>query len=380
VTVSSSIGDEMARLRAMPGPAWTTGTGDPREPEYDDEEPDDYDTEPVGPHRPSVATAASAIDRHAGSRVDWSTFWDRDDTVSDWLCEPFLAKGRGHALYAPAKTGKSLLTLAVVAGLATGRPVLNQPAGPPVNVLYIDMEMTEDDLYERLDDLGYGPDDDLSHLHYYVLPSLFPLDGPVGGEEVVDMARVGDDRLVVIETTARATSGKENDADTLRAFYSYTGRPLKAEGRTLLRTDHAGKDAEKGQRGTSAKADDVDVVWRMSVRDGNQFRLDATHRRMNWVPAAVDLVQHADPLRYVTTTGTWPDGTAEIAKRLDLAHVPLDAGRPTAQRMLTEAGFEHGRTLVLAAAMRYRRTPNYMGTGAGNSANDDHGNSEAEQW
>src|SRR5262249_44777671 len=111
-----------------------------------------------------------------------------------------------------------------------------------IDVVYFDLEMTSDDLYERLEDLGYGPDDDLSHLHYYVLPSLYPLDGAVGGEEVVEIARYHEAEAVVIETTARATKGAENDADTLRAFYSYTGRPLKAEGRALLRTDHAGKD------------------------------------------------------------------------------------------------------------------------------------------
>ena len=36
---------------------------------------------------------------------------------------------------------------------------------------------------------------------------------------------------------------------------------LKEAGIALLRIDHAGKDLTRGQRGTSAKRDDVEVVW-----------------------------------------------------------------------------------------------------------------------
>jgi hypothetical protein len=59
--------------------------------------------------------------------VDWNDFWNESDE-GDWLAEPFLARGRGHVLYAEAKQGKSLMALAVAAALATGRPFLDQPA------------------------------------------------------------------------------------------------------------------------------------------------------------------------------------------------------------------------------------------------------------
>jgi hypothetical protein len=300
--------------------------------------------------------APPSVTRHASTLVDWSTFWQREGGAGDFLVDPVLARGRGHALYAPAKTGKSLFGLFVAAALATGRHVLNQPSGPPVDVVVFDLEMTEDDVFERLGEMGYGPDVDMSHLHYYVLPSLWPLDGALGGEEACEIARYHEAQAVIVDTAARAVAGKENDADTMRAFYAHTGRHLKAEGRALLRIDHAGKDLDRGQRGSSAKADDVDVVWRMTARDGGRYRLDATHRRMDWIPPSVELQQHTDPLRFLPADDSWPAGTKELAERLDLAGVPVGAGRPTARQMLKDAHLDGGRNDLLAAALRYRKT------------------------
>ena len=121
--------------------------------------------------------------------------------------------------------------------------------------------------------MGYGPDDDLAHLHYALLPPLAPLDGRAGGDDVVARAAACEAELVVIDTFGRAVSGDENEADTVRAWYRLTGQRLKADGRAFLRIDHAGKDLERGQRGTSAKNDDVDIVWRLNRLDAGGFRL-----------------------------------------------------------------------------------------------------------
>ena len=75
-----------------------------------------------------------------------------------------------------------------------------------IDVLYLDYEMTEDDLAERLESMGYGPDTDLSHLHYALLPSLPGLDQPEGGRAVVDLARSVGAQLVIIDTSSGPTS------------------------------------------------------------------------------------------------------------------------------------------------------------------------------
>lgn len=257
-------------------------------------------------------------------RIDWAAFWAAEDDESNrWLLEPLFARGRGHAIYAGAKTGKSYVVLAACAALATGQPFLAHPGGDPVEVLYVDYEMTEDDLRDRLEEFGYGPGDDLSHLHYVLLPSIEGLDTEEGGAALVAAAVAVGAELVIIDTTGRAVEGEENSADTFRAFYRHTGLGLKQAGIAFARLDHAGKDPGKGQRGSSGKNDDVDVVIQMTNVD-NGKRLKATHRRMGWYPAQTD-IQVIDG-KFSTSPRMYSAGVAKLAAAFDEWGVPLDMG------------------------------------------------------
>jgi hypothetical protein len=255
-----------------------------------------------------LEAAAERIEAAAGTEpspnpfiaalIDWPAMWANEDVGHDWLVEPVLARGRAHALYAPAKAGKSLLALEIAASVASGRAAFHQGTAEPRNVLYCDFEMSETDVRERLENYGYGPDDNLDGFRYALLPASAPLDTAAGGEALVEAARLVEAELVVIDTLSRVLDGEENSADTLRAFYQHTGRPLKAAKVTLLRVDHAGKNLEKGARGTSAKNDDVDVVWQLTRRTDAELTLKATHRRFTWVPELVTLTIREDPLRH----------------------------------------------------------------------------------
>src|SRR5205085_187345 len=79
----------------------------------------------------------------ASYELDWTKlFAHTGDDDARWLVEPFLAAGRGHALYAPAKVGKSFLALHVAAAIATGRACLYNPAAARCAVVYVDYEMS----------------------------------------------------------------------------------------------------------------------------------------------------------------------------------------------------------------------------------------------
>jgi hypothetical protein len=311
---------------------------------------------PVGTTPPPEVEDTPESDYDAQLRaqlVDWPTFWLRDSTEAQWLAEPVFAEGRAHAVYAPGGTGKSLFSLWVAAALATGRQGLD---GDPLRrrrVLYLDYEMTQDDLMERLSAMGYDESCDLSWLRYALLPSLPPADAPEGGKAIARMAQLVDAELVVLDTFSRAVSGDENDADTVRAFYRWTGLHLKAEGRAFVRIDHAGKDIEKGQRGTSAKNDDVDVVWQMVKADGG-FKLTAKKRRMGWVPETLALLQYDSPsLHYRVADDVDPAGTEAVVADLDALKVPPSVSSRKAEHALREAG-KGARTIVVRAAQRRR--------------------------
>ena len=290
-------------------------------------------------------------DEDASAVIDWPAFWSRKHSEEDWVYPDVLARGRGHSMYAEHKQGKSLLALCMAAKLATGEA--------PVVVSYLDFEMTEADVFDRLSDMGYGPETDLSRLSYALLPSFPPLDRPDGGLalqrhlDAVQAKWPEHHLVVVIDTISRAVCGEENSADTFRDFYAYTGIQLKRRGATWLRLDHAGKDSDRGQRGSSSKGDDVDVIWHLKQTE-NGVTLHRHRARMSWVPERVTLKLNESPLSYVPFSfGDWPIGTGEVANILDRLKVPLNATRREAATSL-RAIDEGRRNELVTAALRFR--------------------------
>lgn len=285
-------------------------------------------------------------------RIDWSSFWEQERHDVEWLIADVLARGRGHAFFAWQKTGKSLLLLALLTEL-----VLRDPN---VVILYFDYEMTEADVYERLCDMGHGPKTDFSRLYYDLLPDMDPLDTRQGAATLlrtvdeVQQAHPGKHLVVVLDTMGRAVSGEENSADTIREFYRHTGLGLKKRVVTWARLDHAGKDREKGQRGTSAKGDDVDIVWRIEKQDGGLI-LNREAARMSWVPAKVAFQIVQEPsLHFSYSPQVWPVGTQELMTLLDDLKVPVGCTIKMARDALTKAEIKR-RNTVLSAAVRARK-------------------------
>jgi len=309
------------------------------------------EAEEMGQTAPGTSAAGETQAFVGGPFIDWSRFWDRDHDQAEWVFEDVLARGRGHALYATHKEGKSLFMLYIVAKMATGNA--------PIVVIYLDYEMGQDDVYDRLESMGYGHDSDLSRLQYALLPSLPPLDTVAGATELTEIVdRVHDEwpdhhTVVVIDTISRAVSGEENSSDTFRDFYACTGIELKRRGITWARLDHGGKDPTKGQRGASGKGDDVDLVWKLA-RTENGVCLHRELSRMHWVPEKVTFGLTEEPLKYRRLTDDWPAGTDDTANLLDRFELPLDASVRGAQAVLKAAG-EGRRQMVIRAALRWRR-------------------------
>ena len=232
------------------------------------------------------------------------------DDTTQWLIEPIIPAHKSVALYAAGKTGKSLLALDIVAAAASGRPILGgAPLEAPIHILYVDQEMTENDLTERLHSLGYTQRDPTlkQHFHYSQLYPWPPLDTKPGGDELLDLALDVGAQLVVLDTLIRTVSGEENSADTIKDFYRHTGMALKKAGIALLRIDHAGKDLTRGQRGTSAKNDDVDVIWLLkeapgSLPDKTMLNLVSTSR-VKWIQEDIHITRNeGQPLTHVVPT------------------------------------------------------------------------------
>lgn len=283
--------------------------------------------------------------------IDWEALYKRENDAA-WLVEDVWPDGRQLHIFAARKTGKSLVMLWIAACLAAGRDPFTGRRQDRVRVIYLDYEMTEDDLLERVEEMGFEPDD-LTELRYYLWPALAPLDTPEGGRTLLAMVHRDEARAVVLDTVSRVVEGEENSNDTFRALYRNTGLHLKAEGVALARLDHEGHEGGRS-RGASAKADDVDVVWQLKATDdGLAFIKKAA--RMSWVPERVDLVRRTEPLEFKRTMNSWPAGTREKAEQLDRLDVPLDASKRAAREAIKAAGESPGRDVVLLKALVYRR-------------------------
>jgi hypothetical protein len=294
--------------------------------------------------------------------VDWHRLFDGAPDDVDWLVPDLIARGQSYSLVSPAKAGKSLLMLDLAAAIASGRPALGNPPQTPVRVLYVDHENSRDDLAERLRDMGYSPAD-LANLRYLSFPTMPPLDEPAGGHDIVAVAEHHRAELVVLDTVARVVAGEENSADTYRNLYRHTLAPLKAARRAVVRLDHRGKGTNTSARGSSAKNDDVDVVWQLNQSpgpDGEAYvTLKCERQRGSAHPDQIHLMREPNPhLRHIARP---PDLSLSERERIGQCieamkqiHLPADTGARKARVALRERGHKFGNTII-AAAVKARK-------------------------
>lgn len=328
-------------------------------------EPDDYRRN----GSPGSSAKMPAHQRYPA--LDWSLVFDGAPDDIDWLVPDMIARGQSYSLVSPAKAGKSLLMLDLAAAVAAGRTALGNRPQKPARVLYVDHENSRDDLIERLRDMNYGPGD-LGNLRYLSFPTMPPLDGPAGGLDIADLAAHHDAELVVIDTVARVVAGEENSADTYRNLYRHTLSPLKAEGRAVVRLDHEGK-GRTGARGSSAKNDDVDVVWQLNQLlddDGEVLiRLKLERQRGSSHPDHLLLRRETNPLlRHVlrpdALTPSQAQRIGECVDALIRLRLPADTGSRKARVGLREQGYRFGNDTIAAAVKARKAAATFPETAA----------------
>lgn len=289
---------------------------------------------------------------HRHFPIDWEASWNRDYSM-DWLADGLWPLGKHLHLFAAAKSGKSLLMLWIGASIAVGRDPFTGAAIPARIVAYIDREMTEQDVIERLQDMGFEWEQ-LANLRYYLFPTIDALDTNEGGKQLMELVAESSAEVVMLDTLSRVVKGEENSNDTYRNFHLYTGSRLKAAGISMARLDHEGIVSGRS-RGATAKVDDVDLVYQLAPTDGG-IRLKKTAARVSFTRDEIMLVKSDDPLSFANTGEVmWPDGVKAKANEMDKAGCPIDVSKRQAIALLKEHGFMQGKGTVVLAAIRYRK-------------------------
>jgi hypothetical protein len=267
--------------------------------------------------------------------IDWDALW-ADETEERWFVKDLLCEGRAHACPAESGIGKSLLWAEVGAGLASGRSVLGYPAQEPIRVLYLDHENTpKGDIKPRLQAMGYKPED-LENFFYLSFPGIEALNTKLGGKSLSELVDYFQPNLVFIDTFSRFVEGDENSSKVAQDFYEHAGRELKRKRIAYLRIDHIGKDASRGARGSSAKIDDLDLIWTMAkTKDANVFILKNQKARVPITQQEILIERTLSPLKHTSKSGgSWPKLMA-IAAKHELA-VSLIQGLADASHSLAQ--------------------------------------------
>lgn len=243
--------------------------------------------------------------------LDWAAEFAHDYSAVDWMPGKLCERGQQVSFVGDGKVGKSLFWFEWAWRAAAGLPFLHTGALEPLTIVYADRENSRRDLVMRARALGASPDA-LVNVVYYSFPQLAALDENASG--LLDLVDQAGGDVVILDTVSRFVAGKENDSETWLGLYRRVHARLKAENRTGVRLDHMGKDSEKGARGSSAKDQDVDVVWEMTARteressDGvvtSDLRLTRTHTRTGMGPGVMDIIRVGTKDR---ATDLWVDG------------------------------------------------------------------------
>lgn len=288
------------------------------------------------------------------TEIDWHEVITADYEL-EWLIEGLWPTAKHLHLFAAHKTGKSLISLAMGIGLAIGVDPFTGANIKPHDVTYLDREMTAVDLQERVLDMGFTDADSerLKRLHYHFYPKIGYLDTPEGGNALMRLLQSNGSDVVIIDTLSRVVKGEENSNDTYKDFYNYTGQQLKAAGIAMLRLDHEGHTGGHS-RGASSKADDVDLVYQLKATDDG-LEIIKQFARVAYVRPTIILKQTDDPLGWRETEFAWPSGTLEKAQELDALGIDMELSVRKTQRALRDKGVTPGKTVILAAALKYRR-------------------------
>ena len=247
--------------------------------------------------------------------IDWSTLWETD-FIERWFIPNFICEGRAHSYYAQSGLGKSLLMQEIAVCLAAGKSALGFPPQAPIRVLYIDNENTpEGDVKPRIKAMGYDPSH-LENLKYLSFPDITPLNTKSGGEMFKYILDKFQPQLVFLDTFSRFLDGDENLSITAQKFYQWTGREMKKRGIAYVRIDHMGKDSTKAARGTSAKRDDVDLIWLMKeIEPKIRFELINEKARVPISESKFILNRNLNPLSHQILSGLDWHALIEFAER-----------------------------------------------------------------
>lgn len=232
----------------------------------------------------AVTNIIGLTQSHGLTAIGLKTFLNMDIPVREMFLDPIIP-GQGLAmLVAKRGVGKTHVALGIAFAIATGGSFLRWKAPKARAVLYLDGEMAQKNMQDRLkqlivmfDDI-YDPDTDFFQLltpdHQ---PSGMPDLSTKAGRDSIDHFIQKADFIVIDNISCLFRSGGENDAEEWQEAQEWA-LYLRRIGKSILFVHHMGKNGL--QRGTSKREDILDTVISLkhpddySPEDGAYFEIN----------------------------------------------------------------------------------------------------------
>lgn len=184
----------------------------------------------------------------------------------EYMVDPIIPCRGLVEIYSRTGVGKTTFALTLGIAVALGKPFLKWSVPKAKKVLYVDGEMSPQDMQERAQAAAqfFGVDvSDVANFRIInrdVNNGILPDIGEVSGQNEFDAATKDADLIILDNLSTLRFSGRENEADSWSTVQRWLLN-MRGQGKTVIILHHAGKDGTS--RGTSRRHDALDTVIKL---------------------------------------------------------------------------------------------------------------------
>lgn len=200
-----------------------------------------------------------------------SEFMDLDLPPVEWLIDGFMTTGSLNMVFGVGGVGKSHFLVSLMKALDQGEAFMYWEVQRVCRVLYIDTEMPETKIQQRLrhwfGDVRLTESFLVSGAHFRrTLGSSFALDDVAHQDLLRGVITELDVEVVIIDPIAPALGRSDENSNNDVANYMPFLLELRDMGVTIILSHHSGKSDESGQRGASRRRDYLDLNVKLASK------------------------------------------------------------------------------------------------------------------